>query len=116
MVKKVKGRIIVTLSDPNTAVDMSKKGKQIIVTLQNTSLPEELERRLDVIDFATPVRTVDAFKQGSDVRMVIAAVGKYEHIAYQTDNRFTIDIKPISKAEQAKKKVDRFGYKANVSR
>lgn len=109
--EKGEGRIIVTLGDPNTAVDMTKQGKQVIVTLQNTRLPDELERRLDVIDFATPVRTVDAFKQGADVRMVIAAVGKFDHIAYQTDNHFTIDIKPVSKVEEQKKKKDRFGYK-----
>lgn len=90
---------------------MAKQGKQVIVTLQNTKLPEELERRLDVIDFATPVRTVDAFKQGADVRMVIAATGKYDHIAYQTDNRFTIDIKPVSKAEEEKKRTTKFGFK-----
>ena len=89
--EKGEGRIIVTLSNPNTAVDMSKQGKQVYVTLQNTKLPDELERRLDVIDFATPVRTVDAFKKGADVRMVIAASGNYDHIAYQTDNRFTIN-------------------------
>ena len=109
--EKGEGRIIVTLSDPNTAVDMSKRGEQVLVTLQNAKLPEELERRLDVMDFATPVRTVDAFRQGTDVRMVIAASGKYDHIAYQTDNRFTIDIKPISKIEEEKKKVNKFGYK-----
>jgi len=108
--EKGEGRIIVTLSDPNTAVDMSKQGKQVYLTLQNTKLPEELERRLDVMDFATPVRTVDAFKQGADVRMVIAASGNYDHIAYQTDNRFTVDIKPVSKVEEAKKKQNKFGY------
>jgi len=108
--EKGEGRIIVTLSDPNTAVDMTKQGKQVHITLQNTKLPEELERRLDVIDFATPVRTVDAFKQGADVRMVIAASGNYDHIAYQTDNRFTIDIKPVSKVEEEKKKQNKFGY------
>ncbi len=109
--EKGEGRVIVTLNDPNTAIDMSKKGKQVLVTLQNAKLPEELERRLDVMDFATPVRTVDAFKQGADVRMVIAATGDYDHIAYQTDNRFTIDIKPISKQEKEKQKENRFGYK-----
>ncbi len=89
---------------------MSKQGKQVYVTLQNTKLPDELERRLDVIDFATPVRTIDAFKKGTDVRMVIASTGNYDHIAYQTDNRFTIDIKPISKEEEKKKKQNKFGY------
>ena len=109
--EKGEGRVVVTLTDPNTAIDMSKRGGQVIVTVQNTKLPEELERRLDVIDFATPVRTVDSFKQGADVRMVIASTGSFDHIAYQTDNKFTIDVKPITKEDKEKKRKNRFGFK-----
>jgi len=105
------GRIVVTLSDPNTSIDMNKRGNSVMVTLQNARLPEELERRLDVLDFATPVRTVDAFRQGADARLVVDAKGRFDHIAYQTDNQFTIDIKPIVVDKKAEEKKRRFGYK-----
>lgn len=111
--EKGEGRVIVTLSDPNISIDMTKRGGQVLVTVQNASLPEELERRLDVIDFATPVRTVDTFKQGTDIRMVVAASGRFDHIAYQTDNRFTIDIKPVKVDKKAQEKKRRFGYKGD---
>jgi type IV pilus assembly protein PilQ len=67
----------------------------LIVDFANTALPKNLERRLDVIDFATPVQTIDAFAQGGGSRILIEPKGLWEHSAYQTDNRFIVEIKPI---------------------
>ena len=97
---KGEGRIIVTLADPNTPVDMKKRGKQLIVTLKHSKLPAKLERRLDVTDFATPVRTVDAFNHGNDARIVISAITDFDHIAYQANEKLTIDVKPVPKKEE----------------
>lgn len=98
------GRIIITLTDPSVPIDMQKLGNKIIATIPRSRLSEDLERRLDVLDFATPVRTVDAFNHSGDVRIVITATGKFDHIAYQTDEHFTIDVKPIIKQEEEKQK------------
>ena len=108
--EKGEGRVIVTLADPNTAVDIKKHGKEVLVTFKNSALAEDLERRMDVIDFATPVKTVDAFNLGNDVRLVITASGQFDHIAYQADEKLTIDIKPIVKTADEKKKKRQFGY------
>ncbi len=97
---KGEGRVIVTLADPNTPVDMKKRGKQLIVTIKNSKLPEKLERRLDVTDFATPVRTVDAFNHGNDARIVISAITDFDHIAYQANEKLTLDVKPVPKKEE----------------
>lgn len=94
------GRVEMTLADPNTTVDMKRRGSQVVVTLKNSALEEKLERRVDVQDFATPVSTVDAFNQGNDVRVVINTVGEFEHIAYQADQRLTIDVKPVVKDKE----------------
>jgi len=107
---KGEGRVELTLADPNTAVDMIKRGKQVIVTLKNSALSEDLERRLDVIDFATPVQTVDAFNHGSDVRLIISAISDFDHIAYQADEKLTIDVKPIIKKEEPDQARRKFGY------
>jgi type IV pilus assembly protein PilQ len=104
------GRVELTLADPNTAVDMVKRGKQVIVTLKNSALSEDLERRLDVIDFATPVQTVDAFNHGNDVRMIISAISDFDHIAYQANEKLTIDVKPIIKKEEPETARRKFGY------
>ena len=107
---KGEGRVELTLADPNTAVDMTKRGKQVIVTLKNSALSEDMERRLDVIDFATPVQTVDAFNHGNDVRLIISAISDFDHIAYQADERLTIDLKPIVKKVETEKQRAKFGY------
>jgi len=91
--EKGEGRILIKLNDPNTPVDIVKRGTKVLVTVKNSKLTSTLERRLDVIDFATPVQTVDAFNQGSDTRIIITSAGKYDHLAYQTNNLLTIDIK-----------------------
>ena len=88
------GRIMVTLSDPSTPVDIRQEGGRVVAVFKDTSLPAELMRRLDVMDFATPVTTVDALRTNLDTRIVITAEGKYEQLAYQSDNEFTIEINP----------------------
>jgi type IV pilus assembly protein PilQ len=90
------GRIMVNLSEPSTAVDIRQEGGRVIAVFKNTELPAELMRRLDVTDFATPVTTVDTLKTNADTRIVISADGKYEQLAYQSDNDFTIEINPVA--------------------
>jgi type IV pilus assembly protein PilQ len=89
------GRIIVDLSDATTGIDIRQKGKTVVVEFVNTELPANLERRLNVTNFNTPVVYVDTMKQGKNTRMVIEPQGNWEQSAYQADNRFIIDIKPI---------------------
>ncbi len=89
------GRIIVDLSDNAVGIDLRQQGKSLIIDFQNTALPKNLERRLDVVDFATPVQTIDAFVQGNSSRIVIEPKGLWEHSAYQTDNRFIVEVKPV---------------------
>jgi len=90
------GRIVVTLTDPSTPVDIRQEGGRVVAVFKDTAVPAELMRRLDVMDFATPVTTVDTLRINRDTRIVISAEGKYEQLAYQTDNEFTIEINPAS--------------------
>jgi type IV pilus assembly protein PilQ len=103
------GKIIIDLSDPTVGIDIREQAGEILVDFLNTSVSSELQRRLDVIDFATPVQTVDTYAQGKNTRMVITPKGKYEQSAYQTGNIFTISVKPIIEKPD-EKKVDEFGY------
>jgi type IV pilus assembly protein PilQ len=95
------GRIVVNLTDPSTPVDIRQEGGRVVAVFKDTNLPANLMRRLDVMDFATPVTTVDALRTNLDTRIVISADGKYEQLAYQTDNEFTIEINPdVAEAEE----------------
>ncbi len=103
------GKIIVELSDPTVGIDIREEAGEIIVDFLDAKIRSELERRLDVVDFATPVQSIDTFQQGKHVRMVVLPTGSYEHLAYQAGNVFTINVNPIVKEEKEVKK-DEFGY------
>jgi type IV pilus assembly protein PilQ len=93
--KNGEGRIIVDLSDANTGINIKQKGKLITVDFINTDVPAELQRRLNVINFNTPVLYVDTMKQGKNGRMVIEPKGNWEQSAYQADNKFIIDVRQV---------------------
>lgn len=105
------GRIILELADPKTIVDLKTRGEKITVTVKDSTIPDDLERRLDVIDFGTPVNTIDAINKNGDVQLVIKALGNFEQIAYQTDNLFTIDVKPYVELTAAEKQKNEFAFK-----
>lgn len=104
------GRIIITLTDPSIPVDMQQQDGNVIVDFYRAGLPDELERRLDVLDFATPVKTIDTYRQGDNVHMIITPMGNYEHLAFQSGNQFIIEIRKITAEEEEERKKDEFGY------
>jgi type IV pilus assembly protein PilQ len=105
------GRIIVDLSDANSGVDIKAQGKVLIVDFLRTQVPRNLERKLDVSDFGTPVQLIDTFAQGANTRMVIEPKGLWEHSAYQTDTRLIIEVKPIVEDPNKLTQGSRPGYK-----
>ncbi|HEU0234658.1 MAG TPA: type IV pilus secretin PilQ [Gallionella sp.] len=108
--KNGEGRIQVDLSDPGIGIDIRQQGTTLIVDFLKTSLPRNLQRKLDVVDFATPVQGVDTFAQGDNVRMVIEPKGLWEHAAYQTDNKFIVEVKPLADDPNKLVKGSQIGY------
>ena len=94
------GSLIVDLNDDGVTVDTRERDGEIIVDLLGVTLPTELEKRLDVVDFATPVRSIDAFQNSDSVRLVILPEGKYQHLSFQTGNRFNLVVDPIVETEE----------------
>ncbi len=89
------GRVIVNLPSTQVGVDIRQQGQTLVVEFLRSSLPENLRRRLDVTDFGTPVRTVSTFQSGDRVRMVVEPSGSWEHSAYQSDNQFVLEVRPV---------------------
>jgi len=87
------GRVQIDLSDANIGIDIKQQGKALVVEFQHATLPRNLQRKLDVADFATPVQIVDAFAQGGNARILIEPKGAWEYSAYQTDNKFIVEVK-----------------------
>ncbi len=99
------GRVIVTLSDPSISVDMNQVGGKIVLDFIGAALPEELDRKLDVIDFATPVKEVDTKSSSDGVRMQISTTTDlYDHLAYQSDDTFVVEVRPLNEQEQEARK------------
>jgi len=90
------GRVVVDLSDNQVGIDLRTQGRSLIIDFINTAVPKNLERRLDVVDFGTPVDTIETFTQGGNTRMVITPRGAWEHSAYQTDNKFILEVKKVA--------------------
>lgn len=93
------GRVLVTLSDPSVVVDSREEGGKIIIDFLNASAPDRVQRKLDVVDFATPVTLVETVGRKDRVRMTITPKGHYEYLTYQSDNLFTAEVRPVTKEE-----------------
>src|SRR6476646_3116640 len=105
------GRIVVDLSDSNAGIDIRQQGRQLIVDFQRTSVPRNLERRMDVADFNTPVVSIETTEVSGNARMIIEPKGIWEHSAYQADNRFIIEIKPVQDDPNKLVQGTRAGYR-----
>ena len=100
--QKGEGRVVVRLTDPKTVVDVKPEGGKIIARFRNTRLAEGMGKRLDVLDFATPVRYVDIRTDGSDSVVALTPVTgqEYEQAAYQSGDLFTLELQPLTPAER----------------
>lgn len=96
--------ITVDLTDGTTPIDIRRSATGITVELRDVEIPERLQNRRDVNDFATPVTTITSRADGNLTRMEIAARGRWFHQAHLTNNQLNIEIKPIP-ADEANKLV-----------
>jgi len=104
------GRVIVDLTSTSISTDVWRENNVINVELIGAQLPKELQRRMDVSDFATPIGFIDSIQDGANIRLTITSDGDFEHLAYQTDRIYTIEVAPISKEEEEKKRKEKFGF------
>jgi len=105
------GRVVINLSESNIPMDISEEFGKVVVKFLGIKLPDELRQTLDVLDFATPVKSISSFEEEDNVRVEIEPINaNYEHVAYQANNIFTIELKPISKEELEEAKQVKFGY------
>ena len=104
------GRVIVDLSDPGVGIDVSTRGGKIRIEFSNTHLPQSLQRRLDVTDFSTPVVSVDALPDADNTVISVEPTGDYDYLAYQADNVFTLEVKPVTSTTEETGLAKHFKY------
>jgi type IV pilus assembly protein PilQ len=107
---KGQAKLMIELNDQGAAVNIQQERDTVVVDLVGVTLPEKLQRRLDVTDFATPVNIIDSIQKGSNTKLTLSTVGKFEHIAYQTDNMLVIEVKPVIEDLQSADRKNEFGY------
>ncbi|HST28218.1 MAG TPA: type IV pilus secretin PilQ [Rudaea sp.] len=94
------GRVIVSFNGQGAGVDLQRIGDKIDVNMYNVGLPAQFAQKLDVLDFATPVKSIETRRKGGGVEMEITAGGSFDQLAYQSGNEYVIEVSP--KKEEAK--------------
>ncbi|TRX74762.1 type IV pilus secretin PilQ [Pseudomonas mangiferae] len=104
------GNVVIELSDSAIAPDIQEQGGKIRMDFGKVELPESLRVKLEVKDFATPVQYVSASSEGGRSILTIEPTGYYDYLAFQTDNKLTLSVKPLAKEDVEKQRAERFAY------
>ena len=92
------GRLILQFDGQGASPDLRTQGNSVVVDVGNATLPAELQRPLNVVDFATPVQRIDAKPSGQGSQLVLSTLGAFESLAYQTGNEYVVEIAPRQEA------------------
>jgi type IV pilus assembly protein PilQ len=84
------------LNDDGANISVNSREGGLSVDIFDAHLPKQLDQRLDVVDFATPVQFIDSGQLGSAVRLELEVSGLYEHMAYQSGNDWIIEVTELT--------------------
>ncbi len=105
------GRIMFELSNAGIISDMREEGGRIVIEFPDTQLAAKLQKRMDVMDFGTPIQYIDAISNKRGTRIIVQPATKdFEQLAYQSDNMFTVELKPMSREDIEENRKAKFGY------
>ena len=104
------GNVVIELSDAGIAPDIQETGGKIRVDFAKTQLPDKLRVRLDVKDFATPVQFVNASVSGDKASILIEPSGTFDYSAFQTDNKLTISVRPLTNEDMDRRNAEKLVY------
>lgn len=89
-------RVIISMDRPGASISLREGTNALSLDIFNASLPESLDQRLDVMDFATPVQLIDSYAVSSGVRVDLGVNGLFEHLAYESGNDVIVEVSPVS--------------------
>jgi type IV pilus assembly protein PilQ len=88
------GRLILQFDGQGASPDLRNQGTNVVIDVGNATLPAELQRPLNVMDFATPVQRIDAKPSGTGAQLVLSTGAPFDSLAYQTGNEYVVEISP----------------------
>ncbi|RDI98458.1 type IV pilus secretin PilQ [Dyella solisilvae] len=96
------GRVLIDFSGAGANADMKHQGDKVLIDIDHATLPANLAQRLDVLDFATPVQSINT-KAGvrGGAHMEIAVKGPVDTSAYQSGNQYVVEIAAKKKDPKA---------------
>ncbi len=97
------GQVQIHLANSSMMVDVRQVGKKIIARIPGAEIPNRLQHRFDVADFATPVHMMVVSQDRRGGLVVLEPQGDYEFLSYQADRNFTISVKPLTQEEKQRK-------------
>ncbi|MDD2661216.1 MAG: type IV pilus secretin PilQ [Methylococcales bacterium] len=98
---KGEGRILISLTNPNTVVDSKQEGGKVVINLLNTRLPENMAKRLDVSEFATPIKFIDTISSNQETTITVTTRNDlYDYSLFQSEGLLTIEFRPLSNEEK----------------
>ncbi len=95
------GRILVSLANPNTIVNSREEGGKVVISFLNTRLPENLSKRLDVSEFATPVKFIDTSSSSQGAMVTVEMQNNlYDYSLFQSDGLLTVEFRALTPLEK----------------
>jgi type IV pilus assembly protein PilQ len=94
-------KILIFLQQNSAAVDVIEQNGKIQLDFHDTKISDELLYQLDVLDFATVVKGIETFREGSKARLVIETLDTFTYSYQQIDEVFHLVVQKKS-AEQTK--------------
>lgn len=88
------GRLILQFDGQGAMPDLRSQGNSVVVDVGNARLPANLQKPMNVTDFATPVQRIDAKPSGAGTQLVLSTGGPVESLAYQSGNEYVVEISP----------------------
>lgn len=108
--EKGDGQIVINFDSSQVDIDMSEVAGNIQLRMSSIDLPQNLRQRLDVVDFATPVKRIDSYVEDGDVIIMIKPTGNYDYLAYQADNQFTVSVEELTEQEVEDRRKEKFPF------
>ena len=103
-------RVLVNLGAANVNVDLRQEGRNVIADFIGSDIDPSFIRRLDVVDFGTPAQLVETSRRGDNVRLTVRGNDSFEYLAYQADDLYTIELKPLTKQEMERREREKPKY------
>jgi type IV pilus assembly protein PilQ len=104
------GQVTIALSEAPSGAAVFRQGREISVELRNMALPQHLARRLDVLDFGTPVTTIDSSTYRGGARVVITTTGRFDYLAYEHDKLLVVEVDAVQPEPETEGYLPAFRY------